>query len=423
MHMISSYLRALAAAKTRACSSPFLCPLLPLSLCRALASKAGRRSRRRARAYRSFMEQLNGLSQLPGSRQQSSAAVLYHYPCADGVFSALAAHLYHSAVGIPAMFLPNTVYNPLRVDDLNIGVDVFYLLDYVGPKGFAFELCEKAKKVVILDHHKTALERLPPKEERPSNLHAYIDLNKSGATIAYEYFRKKLQSAENSSYQTQSAEKGKPCCSSSSSMRASSDASSQENVASSLPELVQQADLCRVETLFKYVEDADLWRWNLPNSKAFSSGFNDINVEFNALVNSAIFDQLLALDPAKLIQKGKSSLLSKQKLIDDALEKSFEVQLGCGKFGRCLGVRADKISSLRSELGNQLAQKSLCAGLRPLAAVIYEVKELEDKSRLKISLRSLDDDTTEVAQAYAGGGHQGASSFLIDKLEFEKWHS
>lgn len=40
--------------------------------------------------------------------------VLYHYPCPDGIFAALAAHLYHNARGRPVSFLPNTVYEPLR---------------------------------------------------------------------------------------------------------------------------------------------------------------------------------------------------------------------------------------------------------------------------------------------------------------------
>ncbi|KAL0341667.1 UNVERIFIED_CONTAM: hypothetical protein Scaly_1829300 [Sesamum calycinum] len=46
------------------------------------------------------------------------SAVLYHYPCPDGAFAALAAHLYfsHSPVATtsPVLFFPNTVYSPLR---------------------------------------------------------------------------------------------------------------------------------------------------------------------------------------------------------------------------------------------------------------------------------------------------------------------
>jgi len=44
----------------------------------------------------------------------------------------------------------------------------------------------------------------------------------------------------------------------------------------------------------------------------------------------------LALDPKVLIKKGKASLQEKQKLIDQALENSFAVSLGQGKFGQCL---------------------------------------------------------------------------------------
>lgn len=40
--------------------------------------------------------------------------VLYHYPCPDGVFAALAAFLYHRAVNKEVRFVPNTVYSPRR---------------------------------------------------------------------------------------------------------------------------------------------------------------------------------------------------------------------------------------------------------------------------------------------------------------------
>jgi hypothetical protein len=74
--------------------------------------------------------------------------------------------------------------------------------------------------------------------------------------------------------------------------------------------------------------------------------------------------QLLALDPAAVIEIGRSSLSKQQTLIDQALRSSFQVQLGQGKFGQCLGVLADTTIELRSELGNQLAAKSLSVGLR-----------------------------------------------------------
>jgi hypothetical protein len=48
---------------------------------------------------------------------QKVSAVLYHYPCPDGAFAALAAHLYFSGAAHPVRFFPNTVYDPIRYHD------------------------------------------------------------------------------------------------------------------------------------------------------------------------------------------------------------------------------------------------------------------------------------------------------------------
>eukprot|EP00249_Psilotum_nudum_P009245 c21811_g1_i1 orf=118-1107(+) len=282
---------------------------------------------------------------LPDKTMVGAAAVLYHYPCPDGAFAALAAHLYHSALRIPVVFFPNTVYTPLRAQDLQTDhFDAFYLLDFVGPEGFVAELCSKAKNVIILDHHKTALERLLKMGDMPSNLVQIFDMNRSGATIAYDYFTDKLRS-----YKLESAfVEGDHC----------------KDVT-----LVPHEDLERVELLYKYIEDADIWKWSLPNSKAFSSGLNDAGIEFSVTDNPRLFEQLLALDPADVSANGARSLSAKQILIDRMIQKSFEIKLGEGKFGQCLAVKADGISKLRSELGNQLATKSLELGLRPIMVV------------------------------------------------------
>jgi hypothetical protein len=49
------------------------------------------------------------------------------------------------------------------------------------------------------------------------------------------------------------------------------------------------------------VEDADLWRWALPDSKAFHAGLCARKMEFNCSTNPGIWDQLLALDPQAVI--------------------------------------------------------------------------------------------------------------------------
>ncbi len=57
------------------------------------------------------------------------------------------------------------------------------------------------------------------------------------------------------------------------------------------------------EQLFKYIEDAELWRWRLPNSKAFHSGLGSLHLEYDTSKNPAIFDQLLGQTPEGLIAR------------------------------------------------------------------------------------------------------------------------
>ncbi|KAL9155464.1 hypothetical protein ABFS82_09G005100 [Erythranthe guttata] len=316
------------------------------------------------------------------------SAVLYHYPCPDGAFAALAAYLYLSQSPTAPLFFPNTVYSPLRAEDLPFNeIDTVYLLDFVGPPGFVQQLSPKVRKVVVLDHHKTALEMLGSGISTSGNVTKVIDMERSGATIAFDYFKEKLSRGGTHS---------------------------SKDVASS--------EYQRVRRIFEYIEDADLWRWRLPDSKAFSSGLKDLNLEFDVTSNPSLFQQLLSLDLESVISQGMSSLAHKQSIIDGVLEHSYEIALGGGAFGHCLAVDADSVSELRSELGHQLANKSMKTNSRGIGAIVYKVPELENDLMLKISLRSIkEEDTTPISQKYGGGGHRCASSFLLNYAEFQTW--
>ncbi|XP_074263207.1 uncharacterized protein LOC141586011 [Silene latifolia] len=319
---------------------------------------------------------------------KTKAAVLYHYPCPDGVFAALAAHLYFSATSSPVSFFPNTVYSPIRVDQLPLKeISHVYLLDFVGPTGFVQDLSSKVKKVIILDHHKTALETLGGETSLSKNVAQVIDMNRSGATIAHDYFKQKLSEEIGNNHE------------------------------------LALAEFERMRKMYEYIEDVDLWRWRLENSKAFSSGMKDSNIEFNFNENPSVFNQLLALNLDDVIKQGMVSLSHKQKLITEALEQSFVISLGDKDIGCCLAVNADEaLSEMRSELGHQLACKSRDQNLRGIGAVVYRVPELGNDQMLKISLRSVDtEDTTLVSQKYGGGGHRNASSFMLSTAEFEAW--
>ncbi|GJN21870.1 hypothetical protein PR202_gb09391 [Eleusine coracana subsp. coracana] len=296
------------------------------------------------------------------SAARKVSAVLYHYPCPDGAFAALAAHLYFSAAALPVRFFPNTVYDPIRtilnIDEfskvfLYLQRNVFnllhyrsdalpfdeikdvYLLDFVGPPGFVHDIAPKVDRVTILDHHKTALETLCGNATLGENVIKVIDMQHSGATIAFDFFKNKLLTEAST---LQSNECGK-------------DAAEIKYIPDNKVETVHK--------LFKFIEDGDLWRWKIPNSKAFSSGLKDLDIEFNVNTNCKLFDQLLKLDPEHVISRGQATLSEKQRLIDDCLDKSYEISLGCGQFGNCL--------------------------------------------------------------KYGGGGHRNASSFMLSVTEFERW--
>lgn len=123
--------------------------------------------------------------------------------------------------------------------------------------------------VTILDHHKSALESLFENGSTGKNVTKVIDMKRSGATIAYDYFKEKLfRNAALLNYH------------------------GREDTVGVGIKFVPDTDLERVNRLFKFIEDADLWRWALPFSKAFSSGLKDMNIEYNVNVNSALFDQV-----------------------------------------------------------------------------------------------------------------------------------
>lgn len=68
------------------------------------------------------------------------------------------------------------------------GDETVYFLDYIGPRGFARSVANYSKEVIVLDHHKTAVEELAGAVPLPRNMKAHLDMNKSGATIAQDYF-------------------------------------------------------------------------------------------------------------------------------------------------------------------------------------------------------------------------------------------
>jgi oligoribonuclease NrnB/cAMP/cGMP phosphodiesterase (DHH superfamily) len=65
---------------------------------------------------------------------------------------------------------------------------VAFLLDYAGPDGFPQQLAQHVRAVVLLDHHKTAAAQLADTSSHPPNLHVHLDMQRSGAAMARDFF-------------------------------------------------------------------------------------------------------------------------------------------------------------------------------------------------------------------------------------------
>ncbi|CAM8906978.1 unnamed protein product [Rhodiola kirilowii] len=275
--------------------------------------------------------------------------VLYNYPSFSGAFSALFAHLFHTRLNLRCLILPFSSVEPFRTDDIPIErIEKCYLLDCIGPDGFAAELSRRStSEIICFDHRKSGLSRIKPFDKCPKNLTFHVDVEKSSSSAAFDYFSMKL-----------------------SDMRPSDG----ESVS-----LLSMKDRERIESVLKYIEDGDL-------------------------------PQLLEISHFQLISKGNLQISSTKKAAKEFLRNVFRIRLGRGLYGECLGVRADGNSNLSDEIGKMLSIKSAAAGLRPIGAVIYMQRQ-NLKMCLRSTDARIDTSEVAKAYG-GGGNHSSSSFMI-----------
>ena len=146
--------------------------------------------------------------------------VLYHGDCPDGFGAAYAAW---RALGDAATYLPVRHGEP-PPPEAEAGPERLYLLDFAYPRATTERLAARAGSARVLDHHATAAEDLAGLP------FVTIDLDRSGAVLAWEHFHP-----------------GRP-----------------------------------VPLLLRYVEDRDLWRWELPRSREVNAALALVPFDFAA---------------------------------------------------------------------------------------------------------------------------------------------
>ena len=112
--------------------------------------------------------------------------VIYHGNCADG-FSA--AWCFWKKYGEQADYIAG-VY---QQDPPDVSGRDVYLVDFSYKRAVVENMLQTANSVTLIDHHKTAIEDLRPLFRQdswtgePPCLNWYVDLERSGATLAWDY--------------------------------------------------------------------------------------------------------------------------------------------------------------------------------------------------------------------------------------------
>jgi hypothetical protein len=278
--------------------------------------------------------------------------VLYHADCPDGFCAAYVAW---------RKLADTAEYIPVRYGDPIPGMDdgaIIYIVDFSYPRGVILDLADRASRLVVLDHHRTAAEELKGIGRERANLEVVFDMKKSGAMLAWEHF-----------YPGHCP-----------------------------PKLVQ------------YVQDRDLWAWALPDSREINAAIGIFRRE--RFDHFDVLRRELA-EPGGYLdmrERGRLILQVEAGLVEAACKNA-----GLATFvvyGGEIGSPPDKYvvpvvssSILRSEIGHRLLE------LHPeakFAAICYRVDVVHEEW----SLRSRGDfDVSAIARREGGGGHPSAAGF------------
>lgn len=223
-----------------------------------------------------------------------SPLVIYHGKCPDGFAAALAAWRYFSG---KAEFVGLDHGDVRSVADLPAHAGrAVYVLDFSFSEHILRAVEEQAAKLVLLDHHLSAAEKLTGFRCRCGMVH--FDMKKSGARMAWEFFHPGLP----------------------------------------------------VPNLIRWVEDRDIWTWQYPESVGFLAALDMEPFEFERWQAVSDFDDQ---QTAAYIARGEAMNEKFVKLTDQVVENAQVLM-----FNGVKGLMVNATSAFHSLAGDVLCQKS-----------------------------------------------------------------
>lgn len=219
--------------------------------------------------------------------------VIYHAECPDGFAAAYVAWKALNKSGEDTVEFCPGIYQqpPPPFEDGTVIV----IVDFSYPKDVLAQMAQRAKSIVVLDHHKTAEAALSGADI--VGVHIKFDMSKSGAVLAWEHFYPGVQ----------------------------------------------------VPILLQYVQDRDLWQWKLPESKMINAGlWRGTPRDFKAW-DDVVMNPSTSL--SKLAAKGEAITVADSFAIETACREPARMIID----GHT--VPAVNSGMLQSEIGHHLLEK------------------------------------------------------------------
>ena len=145
----------------------------------------------------------------------------------------------------------------------------------------------------------------------------------------------------------------------------------------------------------QYIEDRDLWKWELAYSKEFSAAFDMVPYEFEEF---EMFEDDSVFDAA--VKKGSYILAYSKTVVKKICDKASSRRIG-GQH-----VMVVNSSHWMSEIGASLSKEC------DYALIWYY--DHNDKN-IKVSLRAFHEhiDVSDISKKFGGGGHKKAAGFML----------
>ena len=286
-------------------------------------------------------------------------AIIYHGPCSDGTCGLWCSCHYKpikNRYACKAGCNPQGDYTGMNVIFVDICPKIDYLLD----------LTNKAKYVVILDHHKSSEKIIQDNQSllsTKSNLYIEFDMTRSGCQMAWDYF----------------------------------------------------FDFQPRPFFIDYIGDRDLWTWKLPSSREINTGLWELG--YIDPYDLTKLTGLMENSEEKMSQielSGKYIEIGNQKEVEIASANAIEASITIENKTYKIWLGGNINPSLRSNLGNALCLKKFKNGTMPDFSACWQYDPNTDE--WWISLRGVPErspDLSVISSKFGGGGHPLASGITI----------